>query len=71
MSTNPRVMILSVFEMAPFRLESLYGLDIYIYIYIYIYNTLRLRMMKEMIDSVVEKDIYMTSITASNNMPAA
>jgi hypothetical protein len=65
MSTNPRVMILSVFEMAPFRLESLYGLDIYIY------NTLRLRMMKEMIDSVVEKDIYMTSITASNSMPAA
>lgn len=68
MSTNPRVMILSVFEMAPFRLESLYGLDIYIYIY---NNTLRLRMMKEMIDSVVEKDIYMTSITASNSMPTA
>jgi len=35
MSTNPRVMILSVFEMA-FRFESLYGLDIYIYIYIII-----------------------------------
>jgi len=49
MSTNPRVIILSVFEMA-FRLERC---KLWI---IYIYNTLRLRMMKEMIDSVVEKE---------------